>query len=83
MPMVFERFPTLEAARRFARLARRKGAPDAAVWRSAREGADAACFPFRVVAPVVVVERHYPIRTGWERRIERLAERLGGKFAGT
>lgn len=81
MAMIFDRFPSRDAANRFAGETESRYGLAATVWDTAAEAAAADLFPYELVAPVVLVARSDD--EAEEAAIEASVTAYGGTFAGT
>lgn len=79
--LIFDRFETMEQARQFALKATAETGLGAVVCESQEESDGIDPFPFELVPPIVLVDRHDSGSV--EQLVMRLAPEFGGEFAGT
>lgn len=81
--LVFDRFPTYDAAIDFAIKVRKTMRLETIICRTEEQAAEFDLFPFELTSPIVLVARFYPIQEEVERLVEKWATEYGGTFAGT
>lgn len=79
--LIFHRFPSVDEADSFAETVRQLTGRKVEVYTHADAAGAVALFPYELVAPVVLVQRHENL--SGERRLTELATRYCGTFAGT
>ena len=79
--LIFHRFPTENAAVRFASDVLQATEREVTVYFDADEAGRDAVFPFELTAPVALVERFDDL--SGEHELEELAAKHGGVIAGT
>jgi len=79
--MIFDQFPSRDEAEQFAAHVKRRDKRSARVFDSQDDSNRVDPFPYRLEAPIVLVERNEDL--SGEKKFHRVVLRFGGRFSGT